>query len=204
MHDGGDPVKARQVPPLLVNIVHTALLVCEGVRFHPGGTCGWCGGALSGYDERKKRFAILIEDDIPRPVHVILRRSCCRGCGRISVAEDPFYPGTRIGSPVVDLCRSLSVSLPCTRVSSILGRMGVRVDRWSVRNYARLPLPDNPAVDLFGLRIPVSVITLSTLAGSGKETENPGMDDVLVACRYPSRQRAGRTPPPGGNGAGGS
>ena len=197
-------MKARPVPSLLVNIVQTALQVCDGVRFYPVGTCSACGGALSKYDERRKRFALLIEDDMPRPVHVILQRSSCRSCGRISVPEDPFYPGTRIGSPVVDLCRSLSVYLPCTRVSSLIGRMGVRVDRWTVRNYAQLPLPDNPAVDLFGMKIPLSVITLSTLASSVDGPANPGMDEVLAACRYPSRPQGARTPPPGGDGAGGS
>jgi hypothetical protein len=202
VRNGGSLVKARQIPPLLVNIVQSALQTCEGVRFHAGTTCGRCGGTLSGYDEREKRFAILIEDDVPHPVYVIIQRSYCRSCGRISVPQEPFYPGTRIGSPVVDLCRALSTTLPYSRVSSYLSRMGVQVDRWSVRSYARAPLPDIPAVDIFGMRIPVSIVTLSTLAGSGKETANPGMDDVLAACNYPSVARIAREPPARESGTG--
>jgi len=192
MYDGGGPMRAPPIPPLLANIVQSALQSCEDVRFQAGGTCSVCGGTLSGYDERKKRFALLIEDGVPRPVHVVIRRSYCRGCGRIVLPQEPFYPGTRIGSPVVDLCRSLAAIMPSGRASSCLRLMGVEVDRWTVRSYAQAALPDIPAVDLFGMRIPVSVVTLSTLAGTGTGSGRPGMDDVLAACNYPSLARIGR------------
>lgn len=180
-------MRSRRVPPILINIIHTALQACEGVRFHPGSTCGACGGTLNGYDVRKKRFAVLLEDDQPKPVHVIIQRSYCRDCGRIVIPQEPYYPGTRIGSPVVDLCRSLSVVMPYSRISTSIGLMGVQVDRWSVRNYARMPLPGVPSLEAFGMQIPVSMISLSSLrAGSAPTSRTLDMEDVLMACNYPS------------------
>ncbi len=204
MHYGGNPVKARPVPPLLAHIVQTALQSCEGVRFHPGGRCSACGGTLSGYDERKKRFAVLIGDDMPHPVHVIIRRSYCRTCRRVSVPHGPFYPVPGSGP------RSSTSAGPCPYPFPPPGSRPPSPP-WASRSIAgahgitrSLPLPDCPAVDLFGMRIPVSIISLSTLTGSAHDPEHPGMEDVLAACRYPSRPRAARGPMPGGNGAGGS
>jgi len=180
-------VRSRKFPPILINIIHTALHTCEGVRFYASDTCGICGGTLSGYDERKKRFALLIEDDKPCPVQVIIQRSACRSCGKIVVPEEPFYPGTRIGSPVVDLCRSLSLDMPCSRVSANLQRMGVLVDRWTVRHYTSMPLPVIPVMELFGMQIPLSIISLSTLDGTVRDLEYLDMEEVLTACNYPSK-----------------
>jgi hypothetical protein len=171
---------------MLINIIHTALQSCENVRFHAGSTCPYCGGAISGYDERKKRFAILVEDNVQSPVHVIIQRSRCRSCGKISAPQEPFYPMTRIGSPVVDLCRTLSMAMPYSRASTYLWKMGVVVDRWSVRHYVLMPGRELPAVDLFGMKIPLSIISLSTLAGSLSDPGHLKMEDILEACNYPS------------------
>jgi len=180
-------MRSHPIPPILINIVNTALEACNGVKFHTGSTCDRCGGILSGYDERKKRFAVLIEDDITRPVNVIIQRSCCRTCKTITSPPEPFYPGTRVGSPVVDLCRSLSNVMPYSRASTYAGRLGVHLDRWSARNYAMMRLPEVPSVDIFGMPIPVSIIDLSTIAGSRQDTGGLTMDDVLMACNYPSK-----------------
>lgn len=196
-------MRLRQVPPMLVNIIHTALGACEGVRFHAGTVCPACGGRLTGYDERKKRFAVLIEDDREDVVQVIIRRSYCRACERIIDPPEPFYPGTRIGAPVVDLCRTLSSAMPFSRASSYLERMGVIVDRWSVRHYAELPVPAIPSVDVFGMKIPVSIIALSTFAGTSEEPARLDMDDVLMFCNlaggsfppvFPARNNRGGGP----------
>ena len=184
-------MRLHQVPPMLTNIIHTALVACEGVRFHAGPVCPICGGRLSGYDERKKRFAVLIDEDRNVVVQVFIRRSYCRACERIIDPPEPFYPGTRIGAPVVDLCRTLSSAMPFTRVSTYLERMGVVVDRWSVRHYAALPLPVIPSVDVFGMKIPVSIISLSTFAGTSEEPARLDRDEVLMGCNM-----AGGSPPP--------
>ncbi len=179
-------MRIRKIHPIITGIIHTALRTCEGVRFHPGPVCSSCGSHLSGYDERKKRFAILLEDEISRPLHIIIQRSYCHNCGMIAVPEEPFYPGTRIGSPVVDLCRSLSSTMPYSRVSTYLEMMGVQVNRWSARHYSCTPLPEVPAVELFGIQLPHSIISLSVLSVSLEMPRAPGMEEILAACNYPS------------------
>ncbi len=179
-------MRAHRIHPLLTGLVQTALKACEGVRFHPGIICRSCGSPRSGYDERKKRFAVLLEDDKPRPLHVIIQRSYCRSCGKISNPQEPFYPDTRVGSPVVDLCRSLSATMPYSQVSACAGQMGVLVDRWSVRNYARAQLPEMTVVEVFGMQFPVSIIALSMIGGSVQEPGHPDGEDILAACNYPS------------------
>jgi hypothetical protein len=62
--------------------------------------------------------------------------------------------------------------------------MGVLVDRWSVRHYATASLPDVPSLEVFGMKMPVSLIALSTLAGSLSGNIQLEMDDVLIACHY--------------------
>ncbi|MDD5142717.1 hypothetical protein [Methanoregula sp.] len=178
-------MRPRRFPPLLVNIIHTALVACDGIRFHAGNTCPRCGSRLSGYDERRKRFALLVDDEEKTDVRVILRRSYCKNCDTIINPPEPFYPGTRIGAPVVDLCRTLSSEMPYSRVSTYLERMGVAVDRWSVRHYARAPLREIPFMDIFGMKIPVSIVSLSTLAGSLQGPEQADMDTLLMICNYP-------------------
>ena len=185
--DSDSLLRSHPIPPILINIVNTALDACDGVKFHPGSTCSRCGGTLSGYDEREKRFAVLEEDDKTRPVTVIIQRSYCRTCKTITSPPEPFYPGTRVGSPVVDLCRYLSKVMPYSRASTYVGRLGVHLDRWSARNYAMMQLPEIPSVDIFGMPIPVSIIALSTIAGSRQDTGSLTMEDVLTACNYPSK-----------------
>jgi hypothetical protein len=179
-------MRLRQVPPMLTNIIHTALTACDGIPFHSGEICPFCGSRLSGYDERKKRFAVLVEDDKPVVVNIVVRRSYCRACERIIDPPQPFYPGTRTGAPVVDLCRTLSSGMPCTRASAYLERMGVIVDRWSVRHYTGLALPSIPSVDVFGMKIPVSIISLSTFAGTSAEPARLDMEEVLMVCNMGS------------------
>jgi len=183
-------MRPRRFPPLLVNIIHTALVACDGIRFHAGNTCPRCGSRLSGYDKRGKRFALLVDDGEKTEVRIILRRSYCKNCDTIINPPEPFYPGTRIGAPVVDLCRMLSSEMPYSRVSTYLERMGVVVDRWSVRHYAGLALPVIPSVDVFGMKIPVSIISLSTFAATSAEPARLDMDEVLMICNI------GRGSPP--------
>nr|WP_320160450.1 hypothetical protein [uncultured Methanoregula sp.] len=180
-------MRLRPVPPMLTGIVHTALQVCDGTEYRVEGPCTFCGGTPSGYDVRTKRFAILCDEEGDHPVAVSLHRAYCRSCGRIILPDEPFYPGTRMGSPVVDLCRALAETMPCGRVATRLEQMGVRVDRWSVRSYTRKQIAPLPMVAVFGMMIPVSIISLSALAGSGGDTGPASGEDILTACRFPSR-----------------
>ena len=181
-------MRIRPLPPMVTEIVTAALIACDRTEYYVHGSCSHCGGTLSGYDRRSKRFAVLCDEETDRPVSVILHRSYCRECGRIHLPEEPFYPGTRVGSPVVDLCQALAGSVTYGRVSVILSQMGVRVDRWSVRSYVarqRIPVP---TVFLFGMMIPVSIVSLSTLGRTDKPGVPPRAEDVLAACYFPSRK----------------
>ena len=99
--------------------------------------CPACGGPLSGYDTRKKQFAVMLREGTPHPLHVLVKRFTCRTCGMICYADEPFYTGTRHGSPVVDLCRTLSMTMPFHRTAAYMEHMGIVIDRGTVRNYAR-------------------------------------------------------------------
>jgi len=174
---------------MLAGIVSTALSVCDRTEYSVPGSCPSCGGILSGYDTRKRRFAVLYEDDRETTIDVIIHRSYCRSCGRIAVPDDPFYPGTRMGSPVVDLCRSFAATMPCSRVSTRLAQMGVIVDRWTVRSYCRAPLPQPPVVPVFGMQVPVSIISLSSFAGMPDKAGRINGEEILAACRFPAQWR---------------
>jgi len=182
-------MRLRPLPSIVTGIVQSALRVCDRTEYHVQGTCRFCGGTLSGYDARLKRFAVLCNNNGDERIQVILHRAYCRACGRICMPEEPFYPGTRAGSPVVDLCRALSETMPCGQVATRLGQMGIRVDRWTVHSYCKAPFSPPPTIDAFGMNIPVSIISLSSLAGSQDHAGHINGEDVLAACFYPSRDR---------------
>jgi len=181
-------MKQLRIPPLLVDIIQSGILACEGIVFDSRDACPVCGGQISGYDTRKKQFAVMLRDGTPYPLHVLVKRFLCRQCGLISFADEPFYKGTRHGSPVVDLCRTLSTTIPYHRAAAYMTQMGIVIDRGTVRNYARGSYPEIPTSDLFGVRIPLSVISLSSLiAGEGGRIKGA---EALAACGFPSAYRA--------------
>jgi hypothetical protein len=181
-------MKQLRIPPLLVDIIQSGILACEGILFDSRDACPVCGGPVSGYDTRKKQFAVMLREGTPYPVHVYVKRFSCRECGMICFADEPFYRDTRHGSPVVDLCRTLSMALPFHRTHALMAQMGIVVDRGTVRNYARGSYPEIPTSDLFGVRIPLSIVSLSSLtAGEGSRIKGA---EALAACGFPSAYRA--------------
>jgi hypothetical protein len=183
-------MKKRRIPPMLSDLVQMTLTSCDGTHFNQGRACPHCGGEMAGYDSKKKQFAIVMDGEQKRAVTVLVKRFRCKNCGQVSSADQPFYPDTRIGTPVVDLCITLGETMPYARVSSTLAEMGVVVDRWSVRNYVQQNNRTIPAVDMFGFRIPLSIISLSTLAAALPEGEQMDAGAVLAACNYPSRNES--------------
>jgi hypothetical protein len=179
-------LRKPRIPPLLSDLVQTTLTSCDGALFDQCGACRHCGGEISGYDIKKKQFAMVMEKEQKRPVYVLVKRFRCRKCGQISLADQPYYPDTRIGSPVVDLCMTLGETMPYSRVSSFLAEMGIVVDRWSVRNYVRNNHRTIPAAEMFGIRLPLSVVSLSTLAVGIPEGRRIDSRALLAACNYPS------------------
>ena len=80
--------------------------------------------------------------------------------------------------------------MPANRTAAYLDVMGVLVDRTSCRLYIKNHARNVPANDLFGIMMPTSVISLSTVAArASKRTPVKGAD-VLSACGYPSANRA--------------
>lgn len=187
-------MRLHPLPLVLTGIVRSALRVCDKTEYHVHGTCRICQGPLSGYDRRSKRFVILYNDDGDYRIEVVLHRAYCRECGRIWTPAEPFYPGTRIGSPAVDLCRALSRTMSCGQVTARLGQMGIKVDRWSVRSYCTPPFLSPPTIPVFGMNIPVSIISLSSLAKSQDGSSHARGDDILAACFYSTVQGIPYTP----------
>ncbi len=183
-------MKQPRIPRLIVDVIQNALLSCDGVIFDTREACPVCGGKLSGYDTKKKQFAVMLEGDNRHPVHVLVKRFSCRQCKAVCFADEPFYPDTRIGSPVVDLCRTLTGGMSLYRATAFIRHLGIMVERGTVRNYAQGSYTEIPTTELYGLRLPLSVISLSELtARSGEGSRIPGTE-VLAACGFPSAYRA--------------
>jgi len=182
-------LRKRRIPPMLADIVQATLVSCHGIVFDSCEACPACGGELAGYDMKKKQFAVLMEEDKKNVIQVLVKRFRCRGCRQICLADQPFYPDTRIGSPVVDLCVTLGETMHFPRVSSCLAEMGIVVDRWSVRNYIQKNSHPIPAADMFGIRVPFSIFSLSTLAMGTDDGSGIDAPAVLAACGYPSRKK---------------
>ena len=183
-------MKKLRISPFLIDIIQSALLSCEGVVFDARAACPVCGGNLSGYDTKKKQFAVIIEKDTLHPVNVFVKRFTCKACHAICFADEPFYPDTRIGSPVVDLSLTLAARMPFYRSAAFMEQLGIRVDRGTIRNYAMRKFPEIPTTDLFGILLPLSIISLSELSvrsGEGSRIEGA---EVLAACGLPSAYRA--------------
>ena len=183
-------MKQLRIPPLLRDIVQSGLVVFDGIVFDSRDACPWCYGKLSGYDTKKKQFAIIQETDELHPVHVFVKRFTCRECHMICFADEPFYPDTRIGSPLVDLCRTLGATMPFNRAAANLLHLGIVIDRGTVRNYMHRSFPDIPTTDLFGMHLPLTMLSLADLATRfGEGSRIPGTE-ALAACGFPSAYRA--------------
>jgi hypothetical protein len=181
------------VPPMLAALVSTALASVDGMVFARHGPCPYCGGSLSGYDAKRRRFAVLIEEDTHRQIVVQVLRFRCRSCQRISSAQAPFYPDTRYGGPVVDLCVVLGKRYPFSRVARILDALGVHVDRGTVRNYAARDFGTVPFTEIFRIPVPMSVLRLSALV-SEKEASVTGAVLLPALSGVPAAGAAHRPP----------
>ena len=183
-------MKQHRIPPLLADIVQSSILAFDRMVFDRRDACPACGGLLTGYDTRARQFAIMIREGKPYPVQVFVKRFTCRECGILCSADEPFYPDTRSGSLVVDLCRTLAETMPFHRTAMYLAQMGIIVDRGTIRKYTRQSFPVIPTTALFGIRLPLSVVSLASLATSGGEGSPVAGAEALAACGFPSAYRA--------------
>lgn len=173
---------------MVSDLIQAALLICDETVFDLYSPCPFCGGEVSGYDLRKRRFARIRHSERDHVIFVHVKRYQCQRCNRTFMSDAPFYPDTRIGSPVIDLCVTFATCMPYYRVSSILEDLGVIVDRGSVRFYA-LQGRSVKSEDMFGIRVPVSVILLASLTAGTIYSERVCGSDILAVCGYPSRMR---------------
>jgi len=182
-------VRPPRIPPLATDIIQTALSLMDGMEFAEIISCPLCGGTLQGYDSKKKKFAVLREQTEERVITVRVKRFYCRKCGKLCYADEPFYPDTRIGSPVIDIFISLSATMPPSRAARVIDALGIVVNRTTWRNYPWRPFADIPVVDVFGMRLPLCVLRLSDIAVQPGESGHADPADVLAACGYPSRSK---------------
>jgi len=192
-------MKPRRIPPLVADIVQAGISAVDGVTFTDHSVCPECGGQLVGYDTKHKQFAHLIKSGSQKTVYVDVKRFYCRNCHRFCLADNPFYPDTRIGSVIIDLCIALSMTMPVNRVPAYLLAMGIHVDRSSCRLYVQnnssyyvrnnlYYIETNP---LLSLHLPRSVLILSRMATFVDENNSIEGADILAACGFPSSQRMG-------------
>ncbi|WP_292520838.1 hypothetical protein [Methanoculleus sp.] len=177
------------IPPMLADLVGNALASMDGVTFTCLDACPSCGGPVSGHDLRAKRFAVLLENGQERTIRVYVKRFYCQECGALCYAEAPFYPDTRLASPIVDLCFLLSQQMPFNRVAQYLRMLGIVVDRGTIRNYASRDFGAIPETELFGLPLPLSLLNLAAFTLDRERRPIVGAE-ALAACCFPSAGRA--------------
>ena len=156
------------------------------MEFSHAASCPSCGGKLQGYDRKKRKFAVLMEDSGNRVITVRVKRFYCRNCGALCYADEPFYPDSRIGSPVIDIFLSLSAAMPASRAARVIDAMGIKVNRTTWKNYTGRSPAGIPVVDVFGMRLPLCIVRLSDIA---VRTDQPDPAEVISACGYPSRNK---------------
>jgi len=175
---------------MAVDIIQTALSAIDGAVFSELAACPYCGGNVYGHDYKNRQFAVVEEEEIRRTIQVRVKRFRCWQCSRLCYADQPFYPDTRIGSPVIDLSVTLTAGMPATRAARVLSSIGISVDRTSCLLFARRFRQDIRTAEVFGMRLPFSILTLSNLAAQNFENGPLLGPDVLAACGFPSAYRA--------------
>lgn len=150
--------------------------------------CPYCSGPVKYHDNRKKRFAtIREEDDTRRVISVQVHRYYCQKCGKLCYAKAPFYPDTKFGSPVIDLCITLSQTYPFNHTAKILHAMGVIVDRGTIRNFSERNLPRVSYAKIYSVPIPLSILYLSDLVIRSSRIYPLDEQEILKACGFEPR-----------------
>jgi hypothetical protein len=76
--------------------------------------------------------------------------------------------------------------MPASRAARIIDALGIVVNRTTWRNYVDLALPAIPTTDIFGMRLPSSILTISTLAATNVGNNTIEAAKTLAACGFPS------------------
>jgi hypothetical protein len=183
-------MRPPHIPPMVKDMVQTAICAFDGVEFTRLAACPICGGPVTGYDTRIRTYAVVRDGEGKRVIAVRIRRFICRDCKKVSNADEPFYPGTRIGSLIIDLFLTFATTMPESRAARHIDAMGILVNRTTWRTYSGRHTTDIPTTDVFGMRLPFSVLTLSGLAAQTVEGSLIPGAEALAACGFPSALRA--------------
>lgn len=151
--------------------------------------CPYCGGSVKYHDIRKKRFATVIDRGEKRIISVRVHRYYCRNCGKLCYAYAPFYPDTKFGSPVIDLCMTLARTHPFNHSARILEEMGVVVDRGTIRNFFERDIPEVSYARIYGLPIPLTIFYLSDIFSRVKRQHPVSQEEILEVCGFPIPKR---------------
>ena len=181
----GSMRRVSLIPPIIADFVYQAVSGVSGVRFLDATVCPVCAGLLISHDLKRRRFSTVLTPAGPEQIFVYVKRFHCRDCGRLCYADAPFYEKSRFGSPVVDLCVALSRHYTYSQAASILENLGIAIDRGTVRNTALQYAYGVDVVDLFGILLPRSVLSLSALVTGSDLTHPLTGRDVLEACGFP-------------------
>ena len=181
-------MKSIKIPSLIISVVQNAFSGLEGMEFTLLDCCPHCGGEVRYHDNRKKRFATIIVDGKKKIINVLVTRYYCKACGRLCYALAPFYPNTKFGSPVIDLCMTLARVHPFNHSAKILQEMGVVVDRGTIRNFFSRDIPEVSYAKIYDLPIPLSIFYLSDLASKRRQASLVTQEDVLRVCGFPSKK----------------
>lgn len=182
------------VPPMLADLIAGAITALDGAEFTRLHRCPGCGREVRGHDMKRRKFAVIDGPEGQKEIAVWVKRFRCTGCGTLCTADAPFYPETRVGAPIVDLCLVLTEDFPFNRAARLLGAMRIVLDRGSVRNYASRRGRAVPSTTLYGLRLPNSILSLIALSIGRDEPGPVEGAKILAACGFPSTDRTPLNP----------
>ena len=182
--------KRIPVTPMLADLVRNGVEAIDGVRFDAYRTCPACGGNCQGYDTRTKIFALLQEGSTTKEISVSIRRFQCKTCGKVVMADAPFYPEVQYGAPIVDFGMALGRIMPYRNASRVLAACHIALDWGTIRAYARIPRNPGPLMPLFGIPVPIALLHLSLIRAPKGEGGAITGTEALAACRPPPADRA--------------
>jgi len=134
------------------------------------------------HDMKQRRFSTVYSHEGEKHIYVYVKRFHCRDCGQLCYDKSPSYEKSRFGSPIVDLCLSLSQDHTFSHAAVLMNRMGIVINRGTVRKTVQSHSHTVQATDLFGMKLPDSLLALSTLVTTADPTVPLRGCDVLSAC----------------------
>ncbi|MDD1723916.1 MAG: hypothetical protein LUQ07_02165 [Methanospirillum sp.] len=170
------------ISPIIADLVYQAVTGVSGLQFTEIVPCPVCSGMPVSHDMKRRRFSTVFGPGGEEHIYVYVKRFHCRECGQLCYAPAPFYSRSRFGTPIVDLCLTLTRNHTFSSAASLMNRMGIVIDRGTVRRTVQSYHHDVDSTDILGLQMPQSVLTLSTLVTTADPSVPLSGREVLIAC----------------------